>query len=217
MTRKEEIIFAALELASEKGLKSISLSQIADKVGIKKPSLYNHFASKDELISEMYIFLRNNAQSKNSSSRPDYTAFFAGKTLEEICYRLRCIQDVGLGYLTMSYMQYSRFVTDKDMLNFFRILYSERSTSPAAAQIMLEETQHMISSIKELFYALAVHGKMKNEDVDTASLAYAMALHSLTDMHMDMMTSGKAPDDTEIPKDVRDLIKWFSEKMKTEE
>ena len=32
----------------------------------------------------------------------DYERKVAGKTLEEISYRLRCIQDVGLGYLTLS-------------------------------------------------------------------------------------------------------------------
>ena len=37
MNRKEEIIYATLELASEYGLKSVSLSQIADKIGIRKP------------------------------------------------------------------------------------------------------------------------------------------------------------------------------------
>lgn len=48
--RKEEILLATLELASEKGLGSVSLNMIADKVGIRKPSLYNHFSSKEELV-----------------------------------------------------------------------------------------------------------------------------------------------------------------------
>lgn len=36
MNRKEEIIMATLELAAEKGLGSVSMNMIADKVGIKK-------------------------------------------------------------------------------------------------------------------------------------------------------------------------------------
>ena len=58
MERKEEIILATLELASENGLKSISMAQIAEKIGIKAPSLYNHFKSKDEIVKAMYCFLR---------------------------------------------------------------------------------------------------------------------------------------------------------------
>ena len=42
MERKEEIILAALELASENGLQSVSMNQIAEKIRIKAPSLYNH-------------------------------------------------------------------------------------------------------------------------------------------------------------------------------
>ena len=59
MTRKEEIISATQELASEYGLKAVSLGQIADRVGIRKASLYNHFSSKEEIVGEMYSVLRS--------------------------------------------------------------------------------------------------------------------------------------------------------------
>ena len=52
-SRKEEIVMAAMELASENELSNVSVSMIADRVGIKKPSLYKHFASKEELIEDM--------------------------------------------------------------------------------------------------------------------------------------------------------------------
>ena len=65
-TRKKEIIMATLELAANKGLGNVSMNIIADKVGIKKPSLYNHFASKEELVEAMYQFLREEAK-KNAS------------------------------------------------------------------------------------------------------------------------------------------------------
>lgn len=64
MDRKEEIILAALELAAKNGLSGVTMSQIADKLGIKKPSLYNHFGSKDEIVSAMYRFLREKSKDK---------------------------------------------------------------------------------------------------------------------------------------------------------
>ena len=51
---KEKIIMATLELACENGLRSVSMSQIAEKAGIKKSSLYSHFSAKEEIITEMY-------------------------------------------------------------------------------------------------------------------------------------------------------------------
>ena len=40
----------------------MSMSMIADKVGIKKPSLYKHFASKEEIVEAMYEYLRRQAK-----------------------------------------------------------------------------------------------------------------------------------------------------------
>ena len=62
MGRKEEILYATLELAAENGMKGVSMSQIADKVGIKAPSLYNHFKSKDEIIRNVHILQRTGSE-----------------------------------------------------------------------------------------------------------------------------------------------------------
>lgn len=199
MTRKEEIIYGALALASEYGLKAVSLGQIADKVGIKKPSLYNHFASKDEIVNEMYSVLREQAQRHNTVS-VDFASLFDGRRLEDI--------------LTACVSEYIGFLSDKDMLSFFKILYSERSTSPAAAQIMVEETERMIAQTKALFYALVVHGKMKNENVDTAALSFALTIHALVDRQMDTMTANQETlSITAIAGDMKEYIKWFSKQM----
>ena len=62
MEKWEEIVLAALDLAAQKGLGNVSMSQIAEKAGIRKASLYNHFSSKEELIGEMYLYLREKAK-----------------------------------------------------------------------------------------------------------------------------------------------------------
>ena len=83
MTRTEEIIRATLELAAENGIKGVSMSQIADKVGIKAPSLYNHFRSKDDIIKEMYRSLRERAVAESNAGTPDYSKL-TDKSTEEI-------------------------------------------------------------------------------------------------------------------------------------
>ena len=82
MERKEEIIYATLELASLNGLKSVSMSQIAKKVGIKAPSLYNHFSSKEEIINAMYSLLRSRALTNIPSFR--YTRELDKISLEDM-------------------------------------------------------------------------------------------------------------------------------------
>lgn len=49
MDKKNEILNAAYILFSEKGY-SLSMSEIAETVNIKAPSIYSHFKSKDEII-----------------------------------------------------------------------------------------------------------------------------------------------------------------------
>ncbi|QHI73837.1 TetR/AcrR family transcriptional regulator [Aminipila terrae] len=49
MDKKNEILHAAYYLFAEKGY-ALSMSEIAEAVNIKTPSLYSHFKSKDEII-----------------------------------------------------------------------------------------------------------------------------------------------------------------------
>jgi AcrR family transcriptional regulator len=52
-TRKE-IIGAAWELAQERGLAQFTLRDVADRVGMKAPSLYTHFESKHAIYDAMF-------------------------------------------------------------------------------------------------------------------------------------------------------------------
>ena len=202
MGRKEEILYATLELAAEHGMKGVSMSQIADKVGIKAPSLYNHFKSKDEIIREMYIFFRGQAQNGSSTVSIDFSKLM-DKSLEEI--------------LLGSVSAYMGIVTDKNMLQFFKVLYSERSSNPVAAQIIVDETERMLQSSRNMFYALVVHGKVENDNIDVAAMTYSLTIHSLIDYRMDMLTSGIikefGEDGNPVPKNIREFIRWFSHQI----
>ncbi|WP_099223469.1 TetR/AcrR family transcriptional regulator [Listeria costaricensis] len=51
---KNKLKEAALTLFAEKGYEGTALSEIAKAVGIKTPSIYAHFASKEELFLEIF-------------------------------------------------------------------------------------------------------------------------------------------------------------------
>ena len=50
---KQVILAAALDLFSTQGFEATSMQQIAEAVGIRKPSLYSHFAGKQEILDEL--------------------------------------------------------------------------------------------------------------------------------------------------------------------
>ncbi len=53
--REEEILTAASRLLGERGYAAVSMDEIAEEVGISKPTLYQHFKGKDELIMRAMI------------------------------------------------------------------------------------------------------------------------------------------------------------------
>ena len=174
--RKEEIIYATLELAAENGLGSVSMQQIAGKVGITKASLYNHFASKEDIVEAMYEVLRNASKEKNQSGPLDYD---------------RLTPDIPLAViLGGAVSSYRNLVNDPEMYRFYKVIMSERAINPAAAEIMVKETRTMIHATKTLFYALQVKGIADFENVDAAAFSFAMTVHSIIDYECDLMHAG---------------------------
>lgn len=173
---KEEILFAALQLAAEKGLRAVSMSMIAEKVGMKKPSLYNHFASKEELVREIYLFLREKAK------RDGNVSAFAAETLPDLPAE-ELLQTATENYL--------RITESAEMQTFYKVLYSERTFSEIAAQILTEETEKMIGASAALLTELQRRNLLSFADVDTSAMSFALTVHGMRDYFADRNLSKK--------------------------
>lgn len=170
--RKEEILLATLELAAEKGLGNVTTGMIAERVGMKKPSLYNHFSSKQEIVKAMYQYLRAGAHPFAAEGPVDYARLFQGKTALEV--------------LTLVVNNYRSMNRDAHLLQLYKVIYSERTREPVAVQILVEETEHMILATKQLFYALQVHGLLHFRDPDMSAVTFALTIHGLMDYENDL-------------------------------
>ena len=72
---QRKILDAAWEVAREQGLAALTLREVADRVGIKAPSLYSHFASKHAIYDAMFgeswqEFLEIDAGGRRCRTRP---------------------------------------------------------------------------------------------------------------------------------------------------
>lgn len=75
---------AALPLFAEQGYEGTALSEIAKAVGIKTPSIYAHFASKEALFLEIYrdvmrhelLMLEEVVQEKHATMETELRSFF---------------------------------------------------------------------------------------------------------------------------------------------
>lgn len=183
MTKKEEIILATLDLASISGLKSLSMSQIASQVGIKKPSLYNHFDSKESLIKEMYQYIREKSKENIPTLELD-EKIIKEKTTFEILYSF--------------VNNYKKLISNEKLIKLYKVLYSERTINKTAAKILLEETNKMINATIYIFNKL-------NIDKEIAATSFALTIHSLIDYEMDCKMLNEKYDKNKI----KDYIEWF--------
>ncbi len=55
ITRKEEIVTIASQLFKEKGYNAVSMRDIAQAMGIKAASLYNHISGKQQILSTLIL------------------------------------------------------------------------------------------------------------------------------------------------------------------
>ncbi|NND10648.1 MAG: helix-turn-helix transcriptional regulator, partial [Flavobacteriaceae bacterium] len=54
-TRKQEIINTSAKLFKEKGFSAVTMRDLAQAMGIKAASLYNHINSKQEILTNIII------------------------------------------------------------------------------------------------------------------------------------------------------------------
>lgn len=184
MDRKEQILVATMSLAAQKGLRNVTLSQIAQKIGIKKASLYNHYASKEEIIAALYEYLREQARKHLANSFEDIGALIRGKTALEV--------------LTAGVENYWQLITQAELQCFYKLTLSERVFSKEAADILCRETERMILSTKQLFYAMQVHRLLQFQHIDVAALSYAMTVHGLIERQLDREMAGFERDNAEM-------------------
>ena len=91
---REEILEAALELFAVNGYEATSISQIADAVGVRKASLYNHFANKQDILDTVIeIVLKGYANHsifvRADWDDPEFTKDKTGMTAEDVAKLIR--------------------------------------------------------------------------------------------------------------------------------
>lgn len=60
MDTKEKIIKAVSSVYIEGGIQSVTMRKVAEKVGIGKSTVYEHFESKEDMIVQTFLYVANN-------------------------------------------------------------------------------------------------------------------------------------------------------------
>ena len=139
---RREIVGAAWEVAREQGLAQLTLRDIAERVGMKAPSLYTHFDSKNAIYDAMFA--------------EAWTEFRAVMTAMEA----RCPPDVR-GTLQL----YARTFFDFSVSDLTRFQLMNQRTIPGF-EPSPESYSPAVLVIEGLRDRLARHGITAQEDID---------------------------------------------------
>ena len=168
MKTKEKILYATLELASKEGLGRISMSDIANAIGIRKPSLYNHYASKEELMRTMFTHIRSEALKKMPNDNME--AYVERFPSEAILYHAIDV--------------YFKWNQESDVRKLNRVIAAEKMTDPLVAKMDAEETAERIQYFKTLFESMTTKGKAKIKDPEFAAKLIVYHMQKLVELSL---------------------------------
>jgi len=169
---KQKIIDKALDLFAAHGYDAVSVGEIAKAVGIKAPSLYNHYPSKQAIFDaivestakqyeadtgKINIHVQNVAQD---------ISVFTGITEDALFEKVRQI------------FVYS--LHNETIRNFRRMMTIEQFRSPELAALYSKRyVERMIDYHAGIFRALIAVGEIPAEDPDTLAMMYVAPVLTL--------------------------------------
>lgn len=169
---KQRILNKALELFAAKGYDSVSVGEIAGAVGIKAPSLYNHFSGKQAIFDA--IVESTAAQYEADTGKIDIhvenaardVLVFAEITAEGLFEKVRQIFEYSLH--------------NQCIRRFRRMMTMEQFRSPELAALYSERyVDRVLAYHAGIFRALMASGEIRPQDPDTLAMMYTAPVLTL--------------------------------------
>lgn len=124
MHTKEKILDTALTLFSEQGYHAVSVGEIAEAVGIKPPSLYKHFESKEDIFESCVTYFYAKTGALNETLLP---------AVDQEATSYQNITNESLLLIARSLFTF--YLTDDVAARFRKMLLIERYRSPELNQL----------------------------------------------------------------------------------
>ena len=169
---KQKILDKALELFSTQGYDSVSVGEIAKAVGIKAPSLYNHFPSKQAIFDA--IIESTSAQYEADTDKIDIHVqnakqdipVFTKITVDMLFEKVRKIFEYSLH--------------NDNISRFRRMMTNEQFRSPKLANLYSKRyVERIVDYHAGIFRALIAAGEITAEDPDTLAMMYVAPVVTL--------------------------------------
>ena len=169
---KQKILDKALELFSARGYDCVSVGQIAKAVGIKAPSLYNHFASKRAIFDALF-----DETAAKYDKATDAVSVHVSESDRDVAVFTEISEDA-LAEKVRSIFAYS--LHDETVARFRRMMTIEQFRNPELAQLYTKRyIDRMVDYHAGIFKGLISAGRIRNEDPETLSVMYVSPIITL--------------------------------------
>ena len=169
---KQRILDKALELFSTQGCDSVSVGEIAKAVGIKAPSLYNHFPSKQAIFDAIMEFTAAQYEADT-----DQINIHVQNAAQDIPVFTEITADV-LFEKVRQIFYYS--LHNEAISRFRRMMTIEQFRSPELAALYSQRyVERVVAYHAGIFRSLIAAGEIRDEDPDTLALLYVAPVITL--------------------------------------
>ena len=169
---KQRIIDKALELFSDRGYDAVSVGEIASAVGIKAPSLYNNFPSKQSIFDA--IVETTALKYEKDTDKIDIHVQSASADIpmmmtigeEELFEKVRQIFDYSL--------------RNDNIRRFRKMMTIEQFRSPKFGELYTRRfSERLVDYHAEIFRSLIAAGVIRSGDVNALALMYVSPVITL--------------------------------------
>ena len=205
MDTKKKILDVALTLFSEKGYGNVYVGQIAEGVGIKAPSLYKHYKSKQDIFNAILKEMREGYNKKAADLNMNGSDFSADFELYKNASENDLVK-MGMGLFAF-------FLHDEYECKFRKMLTIEQfSDKELAGLFSAQYFDDPLAYQSGLLQFLIMQGQMKAADADI------MALQFFAPIYLLMTVCDRQPDREKeclekLEKHIRQFSRMYKEGM----
>ena len=162
---KRIILKKALELFSESGYDSVSVVEIARAVGIKAPSLYNHFPSKQAIFDAIV-----EETSKEFEKNTDEVAIHVQNSARDVTVFSKITED---DLVEKVHQIFNISLHDENIALFRKMMTIEQFRSDELSKLYSERyVERIVAYHAGIFKSLIAAGELKKEDPYTLAMMY---------------------------------------------
>lgn len=175
MHTKKRILDEALTLFAEKGYANVYVAQIAAAVGIKAPSLYKHYKSKQDIFNAILDEMKHNYDRQAAALQMN------GDDPTEDAARFSAISEDELVAMGMGLFMY--FLHDPYAQKFRKMLTVEQFRDPELSALLTRQyADDPLSYQSTMFSILSAGGVLKKQNPDVMALQFYAPIYMLLTM-----------------------------------